>query len=88
MGLEIERKFLIDASLWTPEGEGELYRQGYLSTARDRVVRVRIAGAKAFLTVKGVTKGVRRLEFEYEIPFDDATELLELLPASDWPSRW
>jgi CYTH domain-containing protein len=45
---------------------------------KERVVRVRIAGDKAKLTIKGVTKGVSRAEYEYEIPLDDARELLEL----------
>ncbi|ARN79830.1 CYTH domain-containing protein [Methylocystis bryophila] len=79
MGLEIERKFLVDPSLWSPQGEGTLFRQGYLSSAEACVVRVRLAGDEAFLTVKGATSGVTRLEFEYRIPREDAMVLLDML---------
>ena len=43
------------------------------------MVRVRIAGDKAYLTVKGPTTGVTRLEFEYSIPIDDAATMLDRL---------
>ncbi len=42
MANEIERKFLVDREIWKPEGEGVLYRQGYLSNIIERVVRIRI----------------------------------------------
>lgn len=77
MGHEIERKFLVDRNLWTPERDGVAYRQGYLSRDEDRVVRVRIAGDAAFLTVKGRSQNVSRLEFEYPIPVEDAEILLD-----------
>lgn len=77
MGHEIERKFLIQRDLWKPEGEGKAYRQGYLSRDEDRVVRVRIAGDAAFLTIKGRAQNVSRLEFEYPIPIEDAEILLD-----------
>ena len=55
-------------------------RQGYLSSDVDRVVRVRlVAGARAFLTVKGRRVGDRRSEFEYEVPADDAEFMLDHL---------
>jgi adenylate cyclase len=53
---EIERKFLANKDSWRPEGKGRLYRQGYLSEVKERVVRVRVAGDKGFLTVKGLTE--------------------------------
>jgi adenylate cyclase len=81
MGVEIERKFLIDAARWTPQSPGTLLRQGYLASEKDCAVRVRIAGSEAFLTIKGVTNGVSRLEFEYPIPFADAETLLAQLCA-------
>lgn len=79
MAVEIERKFLVDPVLWKPEGDGVPYRQGYLSTVRERVVRVRVAGSNAFLTIKGLEKNISRLEFEYPIPLDDAVMLLDHL---------
>ena len=67
----------IHTDLWHPADAGVLYRQGYLSSLKERVVRVRIAGAKAALTVKGLTIGVRRSEFEYAIPLEDAATMLD-----------
>ena len=81
MGVEIERKFLVSGGGWR-QGEGVAYAQGYLNRDPQRTVRVRIAGDTAFLTVKGVSKGATRAEFEYEIPVADATQLLAL---SDGP---
>ena len=78
MGAEIERKFLV-ASTWKPTDAGTYFKQGYLSSVKERVVRVRIAGSKAKLTVKGITTGVSRAEFEYEIPVDDAAYMLDQL---------
>ena len=76
---EIEHKYLVRRNVWKPSTPGVLYRQGYLSSATERVVRVRIAGDKAYLTVKGITTGVTRLEFEYAIPIADATTMLDKL---------
>jgi adenylate cyclase len=81
MGIEIERKFLVTGDGWR-QGTGLAYAQGYLNRDPQRTVRVRIAGGKAFLTVKGASKGATRAEFEYAIPVDDAAQLLEL---SDGP---
>lgn len=79
MAVEIERKFLVNKELWKPQSDGVAYRQGYLSRVEDRVVRVRIAGGVAFLTIKGRSSNVSRLEFEYPIPVEDAQTLLDLL---------
>ena len=79
MGKEIERKFLVDLSQWTPQSEGTHLTQGYLSTQKERVVRVRIEGTMAKLTIKGITRGVTRAEFEYSIPLEDASILLDSL---------
>jgi adenylate cyclase len=78
MGQEIERKFLVTGDGWREGAEGTLYRQGYLAKDADRTVRVRVAGAKAYLTIKGRSKGASRAEYEYEIPMQDAEELLDL----------
>ena len=78
MGKEIERKYLVKGDVWRSLAEGTLFRQGYLNSAKERVVRARTMGPKAALTIKGITTGATRLEFEYEIPFSDAEQLLEL----------
>ena len=46
MGQEIERKFLIKDDTWRGQDAGKRYRQGYLSTVKERTVRVRTAGDK------------------------------------------
>ena len=79
MAIEIERKFLIDPDVWKPEDEGISYRQGYLSSEKQRVVRVRVVGTEAFLTVKGISENISRLEFEYPIPRNDAEIILDRL---------
>ena len=77
MGTEIERKFLVDRTAWHPDpANGTRYRQGYLASEPGSTVRVRIAGELGFLTIKGATQGIVRLEFEYPIPLADAEELL------------
>ena len=78
MAREIERKFLVTGNAWR-SGEHSEYRQGYLTTDKERTVRVRIAGDRAYLTIKGVTRIATRSEYEYEIPVDDAAELLDQL---------
>jgi len=76
MGTEIERKFLVIGNAWRELAVGTEYRQGYLCSGSDRTVRVRIAGGKAFLTIKGKSSGISRMEFEYAIPVEDARVLL------------
>ncbi|MBF0448896.1 MAG: CYTH domain-containing protein [Magnetococcales bacterium] len=76
MATEIERKFLVKNEGWRGLGTGTVYRQGFLSTVKERVVRVRIAGDKGTLTVKGASNGITRAEYEYEIPISDAEALL------------
>jgi len=77
MGQEIERKFLVKGVSWkTPTPV--YYCQGYLNRDKDRTIRIRIAGDHGVLTIKGPTTGASRSEYEYEIPLDDAKEMLEL----------
>ncbi|MDR1699858.1 MAG: CYTH domain-containing protein [Lachnoclostridium sp.] len=78
MATEIERKFLLAGNALPPFEGGTLYEQGYLSENVERTVRIRIAGEKAYITIKGKTTGYARLEFEYEIPAGDARELMKL----------
>jgi len=85
MGKEIERKFLIDQQKWDNlnKPEGKLFRQGYLLTDKDKTIRVRATETKGFLTIKGQTIGATRLEYEYEIPVTEATELLDNFAVSE-----
>ena len=77
MAKEIERKYLIHEDRSWRDVAGTVYRQGYLSTVKERTVRVRTIGQKGYLTIKGVTVGATRLEFEYEIPVAEADEMLD-----------
>ncbi|MGQ0626561.1 MAG: CYTH domain-containing protein [Phycisphaerales bacterium] len=76
---EIERKFLVRSSEWKKLGRAVPYRQGYLSVERGRTVRVRIAGNRAFLTIKSPAIDLVRHEFEYPIPLAHARFLLSNL---------
>ncbi|WP_426174863.1 CYTH domain-containing protein [Massilia sp. TWR1-2-2] len=79
MGVEIERKFLLAADGWRALGAPVLLRQGYLSSDPARVVRVRVEGEHACMTIKGQSVGATRGEWEYPISLADANELLERL---------
>lgn len=76
MALEIERKFLIDQTKWQPTTGGTKMIQAYLSVFPAPTVRIRIAGERAFLTIKGRTETIARPEYEYEIPVSDAAEMM------------
>ncbi|MHB1399999.1 MAG: CYTH domain-containing protein [Trichloromonadaceae bacterium] len=79
MAEEIERKFLVSNDSWRPGASGTLFRQGYLSTDPERTVRVRLEGERGVLTIKGLSRGIRRAEFEYPIPAAEAAVLLDTL---------
>jgi adenylate cyclase len=78
MAKEIERKFLVDAELWGRKGIPVEMVQSYLVAIPGKVIRVRIAGDRAYLTIKGNLEGITRDEFEYSIPVNDALELLKM----------
>ncbi|MEI8114876.1 MAG: CYTH domain-containing protein [Bacteroidia bacterium] len=78
MPIEIERKFLVDHTRWTPTNEGTKIIQAYLSLYPSPTVRIRIAGEQGFLTIKGRSDTISRPEFEYEVPLNEAREMLNL----------
>ncbi|WP_405370235.1 CYTH domain-containing protein [Nonlabens sp. Asnod2-A12] len=77
---EIERKFLLKNTDFLKDLNGTRITQGYLTTDKERTVRVRIKGEKAFLTIKGKSNasGLSRYEWEKEITTQEAEELLQL----------
>jgi adenylate cyclase len=79
MGLEIERKFLVDHEKWRQvvKPAGTHYRQGYLLNDDRRTIRVRVTDEQGFITLKGATTGITRKEYEYKIPVEDGNELLD-----------
>ena len=79
--IEIERKFLVSAVGYREDATSHIrILQGFLSTDPERTVRVRCIGNHGFMTVKGRTfdQGTSRPEWEYEIPLQEAEELLAL----------
>ena len=80
MGTEIEHKFLVASSDWH-EGVASRseIRQGFLNTEPERTVRIRLADGDAQLTIKGITVGAQRAEYEYPIPPRDGAEMLDRL---------
>jgi CYTH domain-containing protein len=78
MAKEIERKFLVRNDRWRSQADmGTTMRQGYLAAMDDRTIRIRIAdGRSARLTIKIGTGTLTRDEFEYEIPLEDAEEMM------------
>lgn len=79
MAQEIERKFLVGNDSWRAGASGIRFRQGYLSTDPQRTVRVRLEGDRGMLTIKGLSRGLSRAEFEYPIPAAEAAILLDTL---------
>lgn len=77
--MEIERKFLVNEDLWNrvEKPEPKLIIQAYLHRSPEKTIRVRVKGERGFLTIKGPTTGISREEFEYEIPLNEATQLIE-----------
>lgn len=78
---EIERKFLVKNSCFeTLATAKKKIAQGYLNTAPERTVRIRIANEKAYLTIKGKgnESGMTRFEWEKEIAIEEASALLLL----------
>ena len=79
MAIEIERKFRVVSDSWRRSISGsEAMVQAYLANTETGSVRVRIAGSRAWLNIKGMRIGPERPEFEYAIPLADARELMTL----------
>jgi len=79
MPSEIERKYLVTGSDYKRLARGTLYRQGYLCTDKERSVRIRVAGDRGYITIKGDSRGAIRSEFEYPVPAPEAGEMLDSL---------
>lgn len=77
---EIERKFLVTGNFKEATIRSERFLQGYICLQPGKTVRVRLAGEKGYLTIKGPSdaKGLTRFEFEKEISRTEAKELFQL----------
>lgn len=87
MKYEIERKYRVHTDDWRSAADnGTPYRQGYITTTGSATVRIRLAGDKAFVTIKGKPNAqapLSRTEYEYEIPYAEGTEMLDTLCAPE-----
>ena len=79
MALEIERKFLVISDSWRQDALSIRHLQGYLTRDKERTVRIRAIGDRGFVTIKGISRGPVRAEYDYEIPYRDAREMLREL---------
>ena len=79
--VEIERKFLVLSTDYRQQATSKNFiAQGYLNSAPERTVRIRIKGESGFLTIKGKgnDSGMSRFEWETELPLFEAKPLLAL----------
>lgn len=77
MAKEIERKYLVTSSDYRDMASRVRHiTQAYLSTDPQSTVRVRIIDERGKLTVKGITRGATRDEWEFDIPADDARDMI------------
>jgi len=89
MAVEIERKFLLADDQWRQQARSKSkFCQGYLSCTPERTVRVRVADDCGWLTVKGKNYGASRAEYEYEIPVNDAQQMLAQLCEQPIIEKW
>jgi adenylate cyclase len=85
MGVEIERKFLVDHDKWKQlaKPKGTHFRQGYVLSDDKRTIRIRVTDKHGYITFKGASSGISRKEFEYEIPMGEGIELLDGFAVSE-----
>ena len=91
MAIETERKFLVkDEFRHLAISEIEIV-QSYLSIEPDRIIRIRIADDKAFLTIKSRNKpgSIMRNEWEFPVLLTDAKDILKIcLPGKIMKTRY
>jgi len=78
MKKEIERKFIVLDKSYKDLGGYKYCIQGYIPSTNEPLIRIRTIGNKSYLTMKSDVNGITRLEYEYQIPNQDAKDLLEL----------
>jgi adenylate cyclase len=89
MPVEIERKFLVRTEGWRAQAHSRvLLRQRYVANTARASVRARVAGDRATLSLKAMTPGIARAEYEYEIPVADAAAILDTLCEPPGIEKW
>lgn len=82
MAREIERKFLVCSDAWHEQVDRRShFRQAYLTDHRAgrASVRVRLLDDRGELNIKSLELGISREEFQYDIPGDEARQMLDHL---------
>ena len=79
MAKEIERKFLVRNDHWRQHvSSATRLRQAYVASEDDRSVRIRTRDKQtAQLTIKFGQSSLVRDEYEYQIPYEDAAEIID-----------
>lgn len=89
MAIEIERKFRLLSQAWRAEVRAKtLLRQGYIANTQRASVRVRVAGERGWLSVKAMTPGLSRAEYESVIALSEAQEMLDRLCEGPLIEKW
>jgi adenylate cyclase len=89
MAVEIERKFRVINDDWrSAVRTSTLLRQGYLANTARASIRVRLAGEQGWLSVKAMTPGRSRAEYEAAIAAADANEMLSRLCEGPLIEKW
>jgi adenylate cyclase len=91
MAVETERKFLVRGEFKHLAVKETEIIQTYLTIDREKTIRIRIAGERAFLTIKSrpVPNSISRNEWETEIPVVDAREMMGIcLPGKVIKTRY
>jgi len=79
MGVEIERKFLVEKDLWyaLKKPSGVLMQQAYLVNEPEKVIRIRVTDSSGYLTIKGPTVNTTRSEYEFPISKMEAIQIMD-----------
>ena len=79
MGVEIERKFLIEKDLWyaLKRPSGILMQQAYLVNEPEKVIRIRVTDSAGYLTIKGPAISATRSEYEFPISKAEAIQIMD-----------
>ncbi len=82
MALEIERKFLVKSNDFKLDSKQLNITQAYLKIESNFAIRIRIQDNDGTLNIKSKISDLINNEFEYDIPIDEASSMLEM---SDYP---